>query len=84
MNVEEKDGTCKFIRSHGPANNFQWPRTDDMGYVPLNKFIMTVETPHCSSNGRQFFIIEQELKHANRVFENLKYFPNYMKIHIIF
>ena len=58
--------------SHGPINNFHWPHTDDMGYVPLNRFIMTVETPPYPSNGRQFLLKEQELKHTNRVSENLK------------
>ena len=58
--------------SHGPTNNFHCLHTDDMGYVPFNKFIMTVETSQCSSSGRQFFIKEQELKHTNSVFENLK------------
>ena len=65
------------------TNNFHWPRTD-MGYVPFNKFIMTVETPQCSSNGSQFFIKEQELKHTNCVFKNLKYFSNHMKIYTTF
>ena len=59
--VEEKDVTCKFMHPHGPTNNFQWPHGDDMGYVPFNRFIMTVETPQCSSSGREFFIKEQEL-----------------------
>ena len=45
---------------------------DDMGYVPFNKFSMTIETTQYSSNGRQFLIKEQELKHTNSVFENLK------------
>ena len=56
INMEEKDGTCKFMHPHGPTNNFQWLHTDDMGYVPFNKFIITVETPQCLSTGRQFLI----------------------------
>ena len=56
INMEEKDGTCKFMHPHGPTNNFHWLHTDDMGYVPFNKFIITIETPQCSSNGRQFLI----------------------------
>ena len=65
-------------------NNFHWPHTDDMGYVAFNKFIMTVETPQCSINGRQFLLKEQELKHTNSVFENRKYFSNHMKIYATF
>ena len=58
INVEEKDVTCKFMHAHGPTNYFHWPCTDDMGYVPFSKFIMTVGTLQCSSNGRQFLIKE--------------------------
>ena len=60
------------MHPHGPTNNFYWPHTDDMGYVSFNKFIKTVIIPQCSRNGRQFFIKEQEFKHTNSVFENLK------------
>ena len=69
INVEEKDVTCKFMHPHGPTNNFHWLHTDDMGYVPFNKFIMTVETSQCWSNSWQFFIKEQELKHTNSFLE---------------
>ena len=72
INLEEKGVTCKFMHPQGPTNNFYWSCTDNMGYAPFNMFIMTVETPKCSSNGRQFLIKEQELKHTNSVFENLK------------
>ena len=33
---------------------------------------MTAEIPQFSSNVRRFLIKEQELKHTNSVFENLK------------
>ena len=71
--------TCKFIHPHGTTNNFHWLCTDDAGYVPFNKFIMTVETPQSSSNGKQFLI--KEIKHTNRAFENLIYFSNHMRIY---
>ena len=72
INLEKKDLTCKFMHPHDPISNFHWPRANDMGYVLFNKFIKTVETPKCSSNGRQFLIKEQQLKHESSVFENLK------------
>ena len=50
--------TWKFMQPHGPTNNFDWALTDDTGYVPFNKPIMTVKTPKCSSNNRQFLIKE--------------------------
>ena len=72
IDLEEKDETCKFMHPHAPTNNFHWPRPDDIGHVPFNKFIMTAETPQCSSNGRQFLVKVQTPKHTNSVFENLK------------
>jgi len=72
INVEEKDVPCKFMHPHGPTNNFHWPRTDDKGYVPFNKFIITVEIPQYSTNGRQFLIKEQELKMTNAIFDSQK------------
>ena len=74
INIEEKDVTCKFMHPHGPTqnNNFHWPSREDKGYVPFNKFIMTVEMPTSSNNGRQYYIKEQELKHTNKVYENNK------------
>ena len=41
IDVAEKAVTCKFIHPHGPNNNFYWPHTDDMEYVPFNNFIKT-------------------------------------------
>ena len=52
VNKEEKDLTCKFLHSHGPSNQFHWPRGDDRGYVPFNKVIMKIETPRTSVNER--------------------------------
>ena len=49
INVGEKVVTCKFMHPHSPTNNFHWPCTDYMGYATFNKFIMTVETPHCQA-----------------------------------
>ena len=72
INMEEEDVTCKFMHPCGSAYNFHWSHTDDTGHVPFSRFIMTVETPEFSSSGRQFLIKEQELKHTNSVYENLK------------
>ena len=56
-----------------------------MACVPFNKFIITGETPQCSSNGKQFLMMEQEHEHTNCVFHSLKYyFTNYMKIYTVF
>ena len=73
VHVEQKDITCKFMHPHSPVtnNNFHWPRTEDSGFVPFDKFIMKVGTPQCtSSSRRQFQIQEQELKQTNSVFQN--------------
>ena len=64
-------------------DNFHWPCTN-MGHVPFNRFILTVEIWQCSSNGRQFLIKEQELKYTNSVSENLQYSSNHMKIYTTF
>ena len=74
VNMEEKDVTCKFMHPHGPTqnNNFHWPSRDDEGYVPFNRFIMTVEIPTSSSNGRQYHLKEEELKKTNTIYENNK------------
>ena len=42
INVEEKDVACKFMHPDYPTNNIHCPCTDDMGYVPINKFSITV------------------------------------------
>ena len=75
VNEEQKDVTCKFMHPHGPVteNNFHWPRTSDLGYVPINKFIKRVDPPVCNSNsGRQYRLNEKDLKDTNNVFVNLK------------
>ena len=42
INVEEKDVTCKFMHPDYSKNNIHCPCNDDMGYVPFNKFSITV------------------------------------------
>ena len=42
INVEEKDVACKFMHPDYPTNSIHFPCTDDMGYVPFNKFSITV------------------------------------------
>ena len=37
---------------------FQWPCSDDRGYIPSNKVIMKIQTPTRSANGRTYFITE--------------------------
>ena len=74
IDMEQKDVECKFLHPHGPVtdNNFHWPQTNDKGFVPFDKFIMKVDTPQCTSNsGRQYRMKAEELKHTNRVFENV-------------
>ena len=55
-----------------PLKAFIGPKTDDKGYVPSNKFIITVETPSCSSSGRQYKIKEQDFKHVNYAHKKLQ------------
>ena len=66
INVEKKDA------SSWSNKQFSSLHTDDVGYEPFHKFTMTAEIPQFSSNVRRFLIKEQELKHTNSVFENLK------------
>ena len=75
VNEEQKDVTCKFMHPHGPVteNNFHWPRTNDLGWVPFNAFVKKVDAPVCTSNtGRQYKLNNQDFKHTNNVFLNLK------------
>ena len=75
INEEQKDVTCKFMHPHGPVteNNFHWPRTNDLAWVPFNKFLKKVDAPVCTSNtGRQYKMNDQDFKHTNNVFSNLK------------
>ena len=50
INVEEKDVTYKFLHPHSPINNFHWPRTEDKGYVPFNKFIIILRFAEASTS----------------------------------
>ena len=42
INLEVNDMAYNFMHPHCPINNFHWPCTDDMRYVPFNKFIINV------------------------------------------
>ena len=75
VNEDQKDVTCKFMHPHGPVteNNFHWPRTNDLAWVPFNKFLKKVDAPVCTSNtGRQYKMNDQDFKHTNNVFSKLK------------
>ena len=58
INDAEKDVTCKFLKPHGPSENFYWPVRDDTVYIPV------------SSSGRQYFMSKKELQLTVNAFQH--------------
>ena len=71
VNDAEKDVTCKFLKPHGPSENFYWPVRDDTVYIPYDKILLKVATPNSvSSSGRQYCISKKELQLTVKAFQH--------------
>ena len=72
IDSDEKDVLCSFMHPHGYAENFYFPKKDEV-YVPFSKILLKVETPKIlSSSARHYSITKKEIQITEEEFSKRK------------
>ena len=68
---EDQDVQVKFMMKSA-QNHFNWPRRDDVCWVPVNHVLCLIETASAQSAGaRGYCLSEKEFDNILKLFENL-------------
>ena len=67
---EDQDGQVKFMMMSA-QNHINWPRRDDVCWVPVNHVLCLIETASAQSAGaRGYCLSEKEFDNILKLFEN--------------